>query len=204
MVNFLARIGWAHGDDELFSRAQLIEWFTLEGISPAPSRFNLGKLNWVNQEHMKRMPEEELGRHLAPYLARAGLDASNGPDPGQRGGAPARPRGDARRDGRPGGVFLRNAERRWAEAGGAGDTADPRRARGPAHGIRVARLDPRSARRRDESAAAKHGLKPPQVMMSMRLFVCGTTTTPAIDAVLFLLGRNEVIARMAAVLSVRA
>src|SRR4030095_14062604 len=47
-----------------------------------------------------------------------------------------------------------------------------------------------------KSAAAKHGLKPPQVMMSMRLVVCGTTTTPAIDAVLFLLGRETVRARM--------
>jgi glutamyl-tRNA synthetase len=83
MVNFLARIGWAHGDDELFSRAQLVEWFSLEGISPAPSRFNLGKLNWVNQEHMKRMAEAELGALLSPYLARAGLDPADGPDPGK-------------------------------------------------------------------------------------------------------------------------
>ena len=82
LVNFLARIGWAHGDDEIFSRAQLVEWFELRGISSAPSRFNASKLNWVNQEHMKRMPDAELGRSLAPFLVRAGLDPAAGPDPG--------------------------------------------------------------------------------------------------------------------------
>ena len=51
-----------------------------------------------------------------------------------------------------------------------------------------------------KACAAKHGLKPPQVMMSMRLVVCGTTTTPAIDAVLLLLGRETVRDRMSAAL----
>ena len=82
MVNFLARIGWAHGDDEIFSRAELIDWFDLRGISPAPSRFNAAKLTWVNQEHMKRMPDAQLGQRLVPFLERAGLDTSGGPDPG--------------------------------------------------------------------------------------------------------------------------
>ena len=82
MVNFLARIGWAHGDAEIFSRTELIEWFDLRGISPAPSRFNADKLNWVNQEHMKRMPEAELGQRLVPFLKRAGLDPAGGADAG--------------------------------------------------------------------------------------------------------------------------
>jgi len=82
MINFLGRIGWAHGDDELFTREELIEWFELSGISPAPSRFNAGKLNWVNQEHMKRMPEAALGMRLVPFLQRAGLDPEAGPDAG--------------------------------------------------------------------------------------------------------------------------
>ena len=82
LVNFLARIGWGHGDEEIFTREQLVQWFDLPGISAAPSRFNADKLKWVNQEHMKRLPEAELGRRLVPFLVRAGLDPATGPDAG--------------------------------------------------------------------------------------------------------------------------
>ena len=82
MVNFLARLGWAHGDAEIFSRDELVQWFDLASISPSPSRFDTAKLAWVNQEHMKRLPGDELGRRLVPYLHRAGLDPAAGPDPG--------------------------------------------------------------------------------------------------------------------------
>ncbi|MFO1310951.1 MAG: glutamate--tRNA ligase [Burkholderiales bacterium] len=198
MVNFLARIGWAHGDDELFTRAQLVEWFTLDGISPAPSRFNLGKLNWVNQEHMKRMPEADLGRHLAPYLARAGLDASRGPDPGKV-AALLRDRAETLVS------IADQAAYFYAEP-----VADPARvAEQVTSQVRTALLDLRGEFATVEwtrealgaamkASAAKHGLKPPQVMMSMRLVVCGTTTTPAIDAVLALLGRETVVRRLSA------
>jgi len=82
MVNFLARLGWAHGDEEVFAPAQFVGWFDLDAISPAPSRFNADKLRWLNQEHMKRMDAATLGARLKPYLDRAGLDATPGPDPG--------------------------------------------------------------------------------------------------------------------------
>ena len=82
MVNFLARLGWAHGDDEVFTREQFVAWFDLGAISAAPSRFNAGKLKWLNQEHMKALPEAELGRRFVPYLERIGLDPATGPAPG--------------------------------------------------------------------------------------------------------------------------
>ena len=82
MVNFLARLGWGHGDDEVFARDQFVAWFDLDAINPAPSRFNADKLKWLNQEHMKRLSEDELGRRLVPYLTRAGLDPAAGPAPG--------------------------------------------------------------------------------------------------------------------------
>ena len=72
LINFLARIGWGHGDEEIFDREQLVRWFDLPGISAAPSRFNADKLKWVNQEHMKRLSEAELGRRLVPFLAARG------------------------------------------------------------------------------------------------------------------------------------
>jgi glutamyl-tRNA synthetase len=202
MVNFLARIGWAHGDSEIFSRTQLIEWFDLGGISPAPSRFNAGKLNWVNQEHMKLLPDTELGARLAPYLTRAGLDPAAGPDVG----AVA--------------VLLRDrcetlvamADAAWyfySTPTVAPDrvaevvSADNRPALVELHAefadIEWTRATLAAALK---AGAVRHGLKPPQIMMAMRLLVAGTPTTPAIDAVLALLGRDTARRRMGTALGI--
>jgi glutamyl-tRNA synthetase len=79
MVNFLARLGWAHGDAE-YSRAASSSLVRPRAISPAPSRFNADKLRWVNHEHLKRLSEDELGTRLViRILARAGLDSTPGP-----------------------------------------------------------------------------------------------------------------------------
>jgi glutamyl-tRNA synthetase len=200
MVNFLARIGWAHGDDELFSRAQLVEWFSLEGISPAPSRFNLSKLNWVNQEHMKRMPEPELGERLAPYLARAGLDVANGPEPAKV-AALLRDRAETLVAMADQAAYFYAAPH--VEPARVAEQVTPpvRAALVELHG-EFASLDwtREALGAAMKAAAGGHGLKPPQVMMAMRLVVCGTTTTPAIDAVLMLLGRETVRARMSTAL----
>ena len=197
MVNFLARIGWGHQDDELFSRDQLVEWFTLGGISPAPSRFNASKLNWVNQEQMKRMTESELGQRLVPYLQRAGLDPAAGPAPG----AVA--------------MLLRD---RCETLVAMADASSYFYATPAVSVDKVAELvtDANRAAMHElhsefaaiewtrealaaamKAAAARHGLKSPQIMMPMRLLVAGTPTTPAIDAVLELLGRDTARQRMA-------
>ena len=60
MVNYLARLGWSHGDEEVFSRDQLVEWFDLEHVSRSPARWDPEKLKWMNGEYLKRIPAEEL------------------------------------------------------------------------------------------------------------------------------------------------
>ncbi len=200
MINFLARIGWGHGDDELFTRAQLIEWFDLPGISPAPSRFNAGKLNWTNHEHMKRLPEPELGRRLLPYLVRAGLDPAAGPDAGAV-GALLRDRAEtlvAMAD--AGWYFYRTpvvAADKLAELIGAGGAPALIELYDEFATLAWTREALAAALK---AAAARHGLKAPQVMMPLRLIVAGTTSTPAIDAVLALLGREVTRSRLAAAL----
>src|SRR5262249_8765194 len=82
MVNFLARLGWGHGDAEVFTRNEFVTWFDLAAISPAPSRFNADKLSWLNHEHLKRLSEAELALRFPVYLVRAGLDPAAGPRPG--------------------------------------------------------------------------------------------------------------------------
>ena len=74
MVNFLALLGWSPGDDrELFTRHELIASFTLEGISGGNAVFNPEKLDWFNQQHMLRLPVDELARQLEPVLQNAQL-----------------------------------------------------------------------------------------------------------------------------------
>ena len=64
MVNYLARLGWSHGDEEVFSREQLIEWFDFEHVSRSPARWDPEKLKWINGEYLRRIPDVELAARL--------------------------------------------------------------------------------------------------------------------------------------------
>jgi len=73
LVNYLARLGWSHGDQELFTRRELIEKFSLENVGSSPAIFNPEKLLWVNFQYLKQTPPDTLARLAAPFLVRAGL-----------------------------------------------------------------------------------------------------------------------------------
>ncbi len=74
MINFLALLGWSPGgNQEVFSRDELVERFTLAGISGGNAVFNAEKLDWFNQQHLMRLPSEEILRRLRPALTAAGL-----------------------------------------------------------------------------------------------------------------------------------
>ncbi len=198
MVNFLARLGWAHGDDEIFTREQLVSWFDIAHVSPAPARFDADKLSWVNHEHLKRLPEAELGARLTPYLQRAGHDIAQGPDPAAVG------------------ALLRDRSRTLLEMANAASYfyAEPTLTRESVAQHVDATVRPPLLEleesfatmpwQRDaiaaalKEAAARHGLKPPRVMMALRFLVAGTVSTPTLDLVLTLLGRDKVRARIAA------
>lgn len=72
LVNYLVRLGWSHGDQEIFSRAELIEKFTLEHVGKSPSIFNMEKLLWLNAHYIKEEQPEELVAPLKPFLAARG------------------------------------------------------------------------------------------------------------------------------------
>jgi len=198
IVNYLARLGWAHGDDEIFSREQFLEWFDLAGLSSSPGRFDPDKLRWVNEEQMKRMDPEELGRRLVPYLRQTGLDPAAGPAPGMvaellRGRvATLTEMADAAH------YFYATLHPTPADLGAVVTEANR-----PALVELLAEFEGLEWNRAAlgaamKSAAGRHGLKPPQVMMALRVLVAGTRETPAIDAVLGLLSRETVRERLAA------
>src|SRR5438093_8639137 len=73
MVNYLARLGWSHGDDEIFSREQFIEWFNLDHLGKSAAQFDEAKLRWVNAQHLKAMADEKLAVAVTPFLATIGV-----------------------------------------------------------------------------------------------------------------------------------
>lgn len=79
LLNYLVRLGWSHGDQEIFSRQEMIDSFDLQHISKSPAAFNTEKLNWLNQHYMKTLPAEEVATHLEWQLQRMGVDYSQGP-----------------------------------------------------------------------------------------------------------------------------
>ena len=81
MLNYLVRLGWSHGDQEIFSVDEMIEYFDVADVNQSASSFNPEKLLWINQQHIIGTPAKILGQELMPFLVRAGLDPSDGPDP---------------------------------------------------------------------------------------------------------------------------
>ena len=79
LLNYLVRLGWSNGDQEIFSREEMIELFSLEGVNRAPSAFNTEKLLWLNQHYLKTLPVEELATQLQWHLQAQQLDTANGP-----------------------------------------------------------------------------------------------------------------------------
>ena len=202
MINFLARLGWAHGDDEIFSRDELVAWFDVAHVHPSPARFDIDKLRWVNHEHIKRLPEEVLAERLQPFLERIpGVDLWSGP--------PLTKVAALLRDRAPTLVRMaQEAEYFYADTARVQETREQAAEKVKDFvAVRPALADLAADFESIEwtrdaigstikSTAAKHKLKPPQVMMAVRTLVTGTPQTPAIDAVLVLLGRDRTRERL--------
>jgi glutamyl-tRNA synthetase len=198
LVNYLARLGWSHGDDELFSMAQLTGWFDLAHVSRSAAQFDPDKLAWMNQHYIKNASDARLAELLEPELRRLGAAPELGP-PLERVVALLKDRAT---------TVLHLAEA--AMLFYAEPHPDPAlvaehltEAARPALRTLRARLAEAPAWERAgisgamKQALAASGLKMPQLAMPLRVLVTGRTQTPSIDAVLELIGRESVLARLA-------
>ena len=70
MINYLARLGWSHGDQEIFSREEMIEYFSFESVHTSAAVFDADKLSWLNEHYIKSTPTQELAKHLEPHLVK--------------------------------------------------------------------------------------------------------------------------------------
>ena len=80
VINYLVRLGWSHGDQEVFSLDEMIKLFDIDDINKSSSSLNIEKLQWLNQHYMKQMTPQQLAEELQYYIQKAGLDISDGPD----------------------------------------------------------------------------------------------------------------------------
>ncbi len=194
MVNYLARLGWSHGDDEIFSRAQFLAWFDLDHLGRSAAQFDEAKLRWVNAQHLKAMADEALAPLVAEQLKKRGITAD---DRLPRICALFKDRCDTT-------VALAN----WAAAFYADVTPDAgehaqhvTEAVKPALAALAAALadvawDKAAIAAALKQVLAAHGLKMPQLAMPVRVLVMGTAQTPSLDAVLELHSRDVVLRRL--------
>lgn len=194
MVNYLARLGWSHGDAEVFSRAQFLEWFNLDHLGRSAAQFDEAKLRWVNAQHLKAMAGEALAPLVRELLAKSGVVAD----------ARLGKLCDLLKDRCDTTVALADWVRRFysdttpaPQAVAEHVTAAVR----PALKLLSAGLANCVWERAAIAALIKevlaaHGLKMPQLAMPVRLLVFGTPQTPSLDAMLELCDREKVRAEL--------
>ncbi|HVF33689.1 MAG TPA: glutamate--tRNA ligase, partial [Candidatus Saccharimonadia bacterium] len=81
LLNYIVRLGWSHGDQEIFTRDQLIGLFSVDDVNKSAARFDFDKLAWLNQQYLKSEPPESISRHFEWHLREQGFDLADGPAP---------------------------------------------------------------------------------------------------------------------------
>ncbi|CUA85927.1 glutamyl-tRNA synthetase [Gulbenkiania indica] len=199
LLNYLARLGWGHGDDEFFSMQQFVEWFDLENVSASPSRFNHEKLLWLNGLHLKAADLGRLAELVRPRLAESGIATDGGPRLEDVIALVRERVQDVNALARECDYFYRKrtADSADVEKHLAGD-APARMARFAERLAALPQWETEAIHGLFKPFCAEEGIKMGQLGMPLRVLVCGTTQTPSVDAVLALIGRDEVLRRLTA------
>jgi glutamyl-tRNA synthetase len=196
MLNYLARLGWSHGDEEIFSRAQLVEWFDGSHLSKSPAQWDHAKLDWVNAQAIKRTDDKALAILVAEQLARRGIEA----DADERLASMCALFKDRCH------TTVELAD--WLTMYFAAPPAPDAEARSHVDEVPAAAFESLARRlgvtpwnRTGIGAALKETLveqrlKMPQLAPAVRVLVCGRAQTPSLDAVLELFARETVLARL--------
>lgn len=196
MLNYLARLGWSHGDDELFSREQMVQWFDGSHLAKSPAQWDPAKLAWVNAQWLKQADDTRLAGLLQQQLATRGVQAA---DLGMLARAAALFKDRCN-------TVVELAD--WVEMVFVPVTPKPEdlathltEAVKPALRTLRDRLaevdwDKGTIAGAMKETLAAHGLKMPQLAPALRVLVCGRSQTPSIDAVLTLFPREIVLQRL--------
>jgi glutamyl-tRNA synthetase len=204
LLNYLVRLGWSHGDQEFFTRDEMVKLFDIADVNKAASAFNPEKLLWLNQQHLMRAPPADIVPHLRKFLARIGVPAGEGDIPTEKLIKVI----EAQRERNKTLVEMAQASRFLFTRGVTLDPAAAAKHLTPEARALLAELAQRLAALPEWRAAAVHeviqGLAAERqiglgkVAQPLRVAVSGGTVSPPIDQTLELLGRDETLARLAA------
>ncbi len=197
MLNYLARLGWSHGDDEIFSMEQFCQWFDLDHLTKSPAQFNPEKLAWLNNHYIKQADNARLAQLAMPELERDGAKFD---------GAPAlqdviallKDRTNTVNELADAAMLFYREPRPEAALLEQHMTAEARAALAQfAAAARDAEWTKEALAALMKQVLADHKMKMPQLAMPLRLAVTGQLQTPSVDAVLALFGRELVLQRIA-------
>jgi glutamyl-tRNA synthetase len=195
MLNYLARLGWSHGDDELFTREQMVSWFDGSHLSKSPAQWDAAKLAWVNAQYIKAKPDDALAPLVAAQLKKRGIEADD-------------------RLVAICALFKDRCETTvaladWAAAFYADvHASEADRAQHITDAVKpaVATLadklstlptwDKATIAAAIKETLAAHSLKMPALAMPVRVLVMGTPQTPSLDAVLAIFSKEKIIERL--------
>lgn len=199
MVNYLARLGWSHGDDELFSVEQFIEWFNTEHLSKSASQWDPKKLNWVNAHYIKQRDDADLAQLVAPRIAKLG----GNPDAVDLAAVMSLLKGRAEtlNDLANGAMLFCSPYEPASTELQAEVLNDDAKALLADFAQRAAHIDVADWNTETVAATIKETLtanevKMPKLGIPLRVAVTGQKQTPAVDAVLALIGKEAVLSRL--------
>ena len=202
LLNYLVRLGWSHGDQEIFSRQEMVELFAVEDVNQSASRFDLDKLSWLNQHYFRHGDPDEVVPELEWHLRRAGLDPEQGPKPSDvlvaladrvktldemavRAAVWYQPLKD----------YDEAAVRKHLVASAEAPLREARRALAGLAGWNPELIDQAL-----NDAAAARDLGMGKVAQPLRVAMTGTQVSPGIDQTVYLAGREEALRRIDAAL----
>jgi glutamyl-tRNA synthetase len=203
LLNYLARLGWSHGDEEIFTLDELVQKFDVDAINKSAASFNRDKLLWVNQQYLQSVSTARLVEATAPFFSAEKLDPAEGPD--------MHALLDAQRTRARTLLEMVDKSRPFFGRLAVMDEEAARKHLGPeARPVLVALIEAlrvlgdwnkTALHGVVEAVAAGTGLKLGQVAQPLRVAVTGGTASPAIDVTLELLGRDRTLARLEAALA---
>jgi glutamyl-tRNA synthetase len=196
MLNYLARLGWSHGDEELFTREQMVQWFDGTHLAKSPAQWDPAKLAWVNAQYIKQCGDARLALLVQQQLAKLGITAQDITQL-EQGCALFKDRCNTTVELAQwlAMYFAPVAPSEHDLQTHVTDAVKPALATLRTR-LREATWDKTSIAAAMKDALAAHGLKMPQLAPAVRVLVCGKAQTPSIDAVLSLFPRDLVLQRL--------
>ncbi|PZQ12803.1 MAG: glutamate--tRNA ligase [Rhodanobacter denitrificans] len=199
LLNYLVRLGWSHGDQEIFSREQMVELFDVGDVNHSAARFDTEKLAWLNQQYLKNDDPLELVAHFVWHLRAAGIDPESGPEPADVIVA-LRERAQTLKE------MAEKARVWYAPLTGYEDAAVAKHLKTATAVPALTAVHARIAALPEWTVEAVHGAIQEaagaigegigKVAQPLRVAITGTQVSPSIDQTVFLAGRDEALRRI--------